>query len=108
MSESTVIKFGVGDHITIVDGEPITTSNADTGEPIVLGSYGDALKGNVLKVLAIDGPFLVVEDLSDTSLGRLTIDIRRVLNARVLSKEYVAAAIGKRRWWHCFLPRWCR
>lgn len=51
--------------------------------------------GNILKVLIIDYPFIVVEDLSMdiVFLKRKTLDLREVA-IKPLSDEFVSAALG--------------
>lgn len=86
-------------YVTVLDGEAVM-ANTIVGSEVQVGTYGQALRGEVLHVTAVNLPYIVVRCLSHADLaGRnLDLDSRRVTLMR-LSDEFVAAKRLRTPWW---------
>ncbi len=83
----------VGMYITVLRGRPLyeisLTGTNQCGED-------NSFKGDVLKILAVDLPFVVVRCCNSSLTGPITFDVR-MYGLKKLSPEYVNSALNRTR-----------
>lgn len=92
--------FEPGLYFTVLDSDPVNGKSMFTGEDIPIGKYMGAFRGEVLRMEAINLPFLAFRVLSSAEHGDRVFEMdTKKVRLMKLNADYVAARRVRRPWW---------